>query len=204
MGGMLNWAFRDVFLLMIAVLILLVNPPEEEKINTEQISAQGQLIFEIAWETGLDVDVDIWVQPPGENYVSYLNKGTRSCNLLRDDVGHVEDEDSMWYDPANQEILVCRSPIADAEWVANVHYFQTEDEYGNERPLPVKVYYRVLLHTGISIDVKDMGSFTLNKEGDEHTMVRFKITGDGDMYGQNYQFKSLLVKPTTTTRPGAH
>lgn len=191
MGGILNWAFRDVFLLMIAILILLVNPIEEPTQDAEQIAAQGQLIFEISWGSKVDADIDLWVKPPGQPYVSYQNKGGRSCNLLRDDVGLLGGGD--WEDLSNQEIMVCRNPTADLEWVANAHYYSAF--VGSEnRILPVKVFYRVLMHDGNAIVVKDEGSFALNAQGEEHTMVRFKMTEGGDIYGKNYEYQSLFVQ----------
>lgn len=191
MGGMLNWAFRDVFMLMIAVLILMVNPPEEAKQEAE-ISAQGQLVFEIAWDPRANVDIDIWVLPPGEPYVSFQNKGGRSCNLLRDDVGILKD-DLGWQDPSNQEILVCRNPVADQEWVANAHYYSTYLD-ADYKMIPVTVYYRVMLHDGSSITVKDKGSFILNVKGEEHTMIKFKISESGDIYGITREFHSLFIQ----------
>lgn len=192
MGGILNWAFRDVFLLIILVLILIVNPPEDDESEKLEISAQGQLIFTISWETGVDADVDLWVQPPEDQYISYLRIGGKSCNLLRDDVGTVKDKESEWYDPSNQEITVCRNPIVDREWIANIHYFGAQD-IDDGKYVPVRVTWQLAMHDGTSIRRKDGGTVMLHKKGDEATLVRFKIAEDGSVYAINYAYKTLLT-----------
>lgn len=200
MGGILSWAMRDMFLLIICILILIVNPPEEDSEDKLEISAQGQLIFDIGWENGDNADIDLWVQPPSpEHYVSYQHKGSRSCNLLRDDVGTVKDKNSEWYDPANQEITVCRNPAADREWVANVHYFGS-GMADDGRYISVVVSWRLLMHTGSAIVEQDRGRVTLQTKGDEKTLIRFRIDPDGDMYGVSYEYKSLFVQTTSDRR----
>lgn len=200
MGGILNWAFRDVFLLIILVLILIVNPPEDDESEKLEISAQGQLIFSISWETGVNVDVDLWVQPPEDEHISYLRIGGRSCNLLRDDTGTVaKDPESEWYDPSNQEITVCRNPTADREWIANVHFFGSQD-ITDDRYTPVRITWQLSMHNGTSIRRQDAGTVMLHKKGDEATLVRFKIDEDGFVYALNYEFKTLLVVKENTPR----
>ena len=82
--------FRDVILLallgFVAIVVLLlphVNPDAEDK-EAGVSPASGNVVVEIHWPDGLNTDVDLWVQAPGDVPVGYSNKGGRIFNLLRD------------------------------------------------------------------------------------------------------------------------
>lgn len=121
-GNVAGIAFRDVLLLLNIVLgslVLMVlpsiNPPSADAAS---INPPGNLIVSIAWPEGND-DVDLWVLAPGdEKAVGYSNRGSKTANLLRDDMGTVND--SM---PFNKEDVYSRGLPA-GEYVVNLHCYR--------------------------------------------------------------------------------
>ncbi|MFT5112878.1 MAG: hypothetical protein ACI8P9_002206 [Parasphingorhabdus sp.] len=171
--------FRDVLSLallgFIAIIVLLlphINPKGVENASNAPIS--GNLIVEITWPNEQQVDVDLWVQAPNDVIVGFSNKGGAIFNLLRDDLGRMMDLSSI-----NHEIAYTRGVVA-GEYTVNAHLYRS-----NWRtPPPVKV------ETTISIKkAKPDGTpfvapilFTtakLEHEGQEITLVRFKLTEEG-------------------------
>lgn len=94
--------FRDVILLALAgfvTLVLLLLPHLNPKAKAEQATqSPGNVIVELRWPDGLDADVDLWVQAPGDTPVGYSNKGGAIFNLLRDDLGHAADLTELNYE----------------------------------------------------------------------------------------------------------
>src|SRR4051794_3763581 len=61
-------------------------------------AAPGNVIVEMTWPPNIDADVDLWVQAPGDVPVGYSDKSGIIFNLLRDDLGHSGDPNSMNYE----------------------------------------------------------------------------------------------------------
>ena len=87
--------FRDVIMLALlgfaTIVILLLphlHPPTE---IADPVKAPGNIIVEARWLDNIDVDVDLWVEAPGDKPVGYSNKSGRIFNLLRDDLGNSGD-----------------------------------------------------------------------------------------------------------------
>src|SRR5690606_40575934 len=94
--------FRDMIRLalagFVAIVVLLlphINPPGDAK---AVVDPPGNIMVEAVWPEDLDVDVDLWVQAPGDTPVGYSNKSGRFFNLLRDDLGQVADATKLNYE----------------------------------------------------------------------------------------------------------
>src|SRR5215468_5313630 len=61
------------FILMTVLMLSVINPPAK---SAETVGEQspGTVIVEAPWGAGLDADVDLWVQAPGDKPVGYSNK----------------------------------------------------------------------------------------------------------------------------------
>ena len=75
-------------------------------------------MIEARWPDGVDADVDLWVQAPGDVPVGYSNKGGAIFNLLRDDLGQRADATGM-----NYEVSYARGMPA-GEYTANLHLYR--------------------------------------------------------------------------------
>lgn len=181
--------FRDVIMLallgFVTIVVLLLphlNPPAK----TEDISAPGNVVVELRWPDDVDADVDLWVQAPGDVPVGYSNKGGSVFNLLRDDLGHINDPGRL-----NYEVAFSRGRPA-GEYTVNVHLYTNKQK---SYPVEAEVYIGIkkLVTAGITrISYKKVN---LMEIGQETTVLRFKLDDDGDLI-----FGSLhdLQKPLRT------
>src|SRR5215470_6271249 len=124
------------FILMTVLMLSMINPPAKSaEIAGEQ--SPGNVIVEAQWGDGLDADVDLWVQAPGDRPVGYSNLSGRVFNLLRDDLGHSGDPHSM-----NYEVAYGRGMPA-GEYFANVQMYR-----GISVSFPVRVRVAASLKSG--------------------------------------------------------
>src|SRR5262245_27488074 len=95
----MNVSFRDMlFLLVFAYLVIsavALAYVSKNKDESKGAAAPGNVIVELNWPPSYDDDVDLWVQGPGDVPVGYSNKSGMIFNLLRDDLGHSGDPNSM-------------------------------------------------------------------------------------------------------------
>ena len=100
----MNVSFRDMlFLLVFAYLVIsavALAYVSKNKDESKGAAAPGNVIVELTWPPKIDADVDLWVQGPGDVPVGYSDKSGMIFNLLRDDLGHPGDPNSMNYEVA--------------------------------------------------------------------------------------------------------
>lgn len=163
--------FRDVLMLALlgfaAVVVLLlghVNPPA--KAEAEHVSPPGNVIVEIRWPDGLNADVDLWVQAPGDVPVGYSNKGGKIFNLLRDDLGRREDLTDL-----NYEVAYSRG-IPPGEYTVNVHLYRN-----TAKIYPVTVEVAASVRPSPEADTRQIASTRIELErlDQEVTAFRFKL-----------------------------
>lgn len=185
--------FRDVIMLALAgfvviVLLLLphLNPPAEA--GKEPIAPPGNLVVEIRWPDDLDVDVDLWVQAPGDTPVGFSNKGGDIFNLLRDDRGHLNDVSNL-----NYEVSYSRG-IPEGEYTVNLHYYTARQELSG--PVPVEVI--VSLKASDSAPAKQIlaSKAEVSEVGDEITVFRFDLNENGKLVRDSVRetFKPLRAE----------
>jgi hypothetical protein len=169
--------FRDVILLalagFVAMVILLLphlNPPGEAAEQTTE--PPGNVIVELRWPDELDSDVDLWVEAPGDTPVGYSNKGGAIFNLLRDDLGKRADATGL-----NYEVSYSRG-IPEGEYTVNVHLYRNA---ANVFPIPVTVVTSVKTSPKESARQLLASKIELVREGEELTVYRFRLSGDGSL-----------------------
>jgi len=164
-----NTTFLDVILLafslMVAVVIIIlpyINPIGKEKNSDEK--SPGILAVEIAWPSGWDTDVDLWVKAPGDRPVGYSNLSGIVFNLLRDDLGNYADFQSLNYENAYSR------GVPDGLYIINLHlYANREGKY----PVPVNVRaWKTDKSTRTTFLEKQL---ELNFIGQELTVLRFRV-----------------------------
>ncbi len=160
--------FLDVLFILIIVFIVLPHEIDQEK--TSDVSA-GNLIIELTWDAEVDVDVDLWVKSPGQRPIGYSNKHSTHLNLLRDDLGHTNDESKV-----NYEMVLSRAAPS-GEYIITAHLYGLKGE-----PLPIKIHLAV-----IGVGVGNGGwskriiakRFELTYNGQELMLARFTYDAEG-------------------------
>lgn len=155
-------------LLPIIVLILpFINPPEPTKVEAP---LPGRIIVEIFWDPELPADIDLWVKAPGDIPVGYSNKGGKIFNLLRDDLGHVNDVSNI-----NHEISYSRGRPP-GEYIINIHAFSLK---GSKVPIKVLIVISIAISetSGITRILKK--TVNLTYEGHQITVFRFILGEHG-------------------------
>lgn len=168
--------FRDVIMLallgFIVIVILLLphlNPPTKA---VSPVSPPGNVVIEARWPDGVDADVDLWVQAPGDRPVGYSNKGARVFNLLRDDLGRSNDVDGL-----NYEIAFSRGAPA-GEYTVNLHLYRKRES----RPsVPVKVSIGVQRGASKTLHRIAVRDIDLSHSGEEVTVARFTLDAEGQL-----------------------
>jgi len=168
--------FRDVIMLalagFVAIVILLlpfINPQAKQ---TDDGKSPGSVVIEVQWADGLDADVDLWVQAPGDVPVGYSNKGGAIFNLLRDDLGKISDVTDL-----NYEVSFSRGVPA-GEYTVNLHMYRG---LGVTYPIPVKVVASVKKTPAAPTKQILVSTVELKREGQELTVFRFRLDERGDL-----------------------
>jgi len=172
------------FTFLFLVAIMFMNPEAKSGI----IDPKAEYIITITWEDNSPDDVDIWVEDPEGQILWFRTPEAGLLHLDRDDRGLVNDTITIGgeevQNPLNQEVVTLRG-VVKGEYIVNLHY------YASETGTPVDVNVR-LVKVNPKLEVVYYGTVNLEKRGDEKTAVRFKIGGDGDVYGLNFLPKNLV------------
>lgn len=168
--------FRDLIMLtlsgFVTVAVLLLPHIGEQQAKaaaTETAQPPGNVMIEARWPDGVDADVDLWVQAPGDVPVGYSNKGGAIFNLLRDDLGTRADATGLNYE------ISFASGMPPGEYTANLHLYRN----ASGKPVPVTVV--VSTKTDMTQGSKQLlaSSVELTREGQELTVFRFRLDAAG-------------------------
>ena len=168
--------FRDVIMLALAgfvTLVMLLLPhinPEAKAEDTDE--APGNMIVEIRWPDGLNVDVDLWVEAPGDRAVGFSRKGGKVFDLLRDDLGDNSDLTGL-----NYEFAYSRGAPA-GEYTVNVHMFRNDVQV---YPVHVTVAVSLKKPSGRSAREILATELDLTKVNQEETVFRFKLDDESEL-----------------------
>ncbi|UCH74185.1 MAG: hypothetical protein JSU82_18075 [Rhodospirillales bacterium] len=161
--------FRDVIMLallgFVTIVVLLLphlNPPT--KPTDEQ--QPGNIIVELHWPDDMNTDVDLWVKAPGDKPVGYSNRGGRVFNLLRDDMGHVNDVGKL-----NYEIAFSRG-APQGEYIVNLHLYSNSD---GRKVVPTQVTVGIKKDEKGTMRVIHRRQVELAHTGQEITVIRFTL-----------------------------
>jgi hypothetical protein len=159
------------FILMTVLMLSVVNPPANSA-ETVGEKSPGNVIVEAQWADTLDADVDLWVLAPGDRPVGYSNKSGTIFNLLRDDLGKVQDITDY-----NYEVAYSRGMPA-GEYIVNVHMYR-----GVGVAYPVYVKLVATAKADPQQDAQELATTTvqLRHENDQVTAFRFNLDDDGHL-----------------------
>lgn len=166
--------FRDVIMLALAgfvMLVLLLLPHLNPRATPQDPTPRpGNVMVELRWPDELNVDVDLWVQAPGDVPVGYSNQGSAIFNLLRDDLGHINDATDL-----NYEFSYSRGVPA-GEYTVNLHLYRN---LANVYPIPAVVAVSVKNSPNLPAQQILSTKLNLSYEDEELTAFRFKLDEEG-------------------------
>ncbi len=167
--------FRDVIMLallgFVTIVVLLLphlNPPTKP---TDQ-QQPGNIVVELHWPDDMNTDVDLWVQAPGDRPVGYSNRGGAVFNLLRDDMGHINDSGRL-----NYEIAFSRGAPA-GEYIVNLHLYSNTDP---RKTVPTQILVGIKRKETDPMTVIHRQQVDLLRTGQEMTIVRFSLDDESEL-----------------------
>jgi len=168
--------FRDLIMLTLCgfvVMVFLLLPHINPKAQASgEIKSPGNLIVEARWPDNMNTDVDLWVQGPSDLPVGYSNQSATLFNLLRDDLGTVNDLSEL-----NYEVAYSRG-IPQGDYTVNLHlYSNRTDEY----PVPVTVTVSMKPNANESAKRLLIRKMKLKVRGNEDTVFRFEVDDEGNL-----------------------
>lgn len=171
-------AFFKILIMMFVFFILVLALLEQAKKQAESEDVNGNqsnMSVSINWPPG-DTDVDLWMDAPFNPVpVGYSNKGGRTINLLRDDLGTSSDPDPL---ELNFENAYVRG-LLPGRYTVNVHCYRCPIT-----PVPIRVEVRTtspLASGGLNSMLVYKGTINLNMQGQERTAVEFYLKDDGSL-----------------------
>jgi hypothetical protein len=171
------------FTLLFFISILFMNPIAK----LGNITYKAEYIITVSWPENQPDDIDLWVEDPYGERVSYLQKEAGWLHLDRDDQGNLNDTVTIngveVVYPINQEVVTVRG-ILSGEYVVNLHYYESQSKQ------PVTVNIRVEKVNPL-LRLVYVDQLTLDKVDDEVTALRFELDADGEIVTFNRLEKIL-------------
>lgn len=165
------------FSLLFFISIIFMNPIAK----LGNVNFKAEYIISVSWPDNQPDDVDVWVQDPNQNLLSYRSRNVGWLHLDRDDQGDLND--TVMIDgvetvyPINQEVVTIRG-IVSGEYIVNLQY------YKSNTMTPVNVTVKIE-KVNPSLKVVFVDKVTLVNEDDETTVVRFNLDANGEVQGMN-------------------
>lgn len=172
------------FVVMFVLAFLMINPVAK----SGSVDPKAEILITLAWPDGREEDVDLYVEDPGGELVWFRRREAGLMHLDRDDLGALNDTIEVAgrkvENPLNQEIVSIRG-LRPGEYVVNAHLYRATDS----GPVAASVKVEKL---NPEVKVVFYGTANLLAQGDERTLVRFKVRSDGRIDGVTRLAKSLV------------
>ena len=191
---LLNCLVGFVFLFMIAFMQIAPDTKDVDK-------PKAEYLVTLTWERSDSSDIDIWVQDPAGNVISFKDKIGGLTHLDRDDLGKAGDAYKLpdgriiMYD-YNQEIITIRGFIP-GEWIINLHVYNKKNTWGTKAVVRIDK-----LNPNVVTVFNE--TTILKTHWEEVTVLRFTMTINGEMLGLNKLPISLIEKYTDMGYRQAH
>jgi hypothetical protein len=159
------------FTFLFLVSVMFMNPDARKG----RVNLKAEFIISVTWPDQLADDIDLWVQDPIGETVSYLRKDAGWLHLDRDDRGEVND--TVMIDgreviyPINQEVVTIRG-IIPGEYVVNLYYYKA----AQRSPVEALIKVEKVNPTLQTVYVRKV---QLAQQDEEQTVVRFTLDGVG-------------------------
>jgi len=160
------------FTFLFFITILFINPISK----LGNVNLKAEYIITVDWQDDLPDDVDIWVQDPNGEIVSYLKKDAGWLHLDRDDQGIINDvvvinNKEVIY-PINREVVTLRG-IIPGEYIVNLYLY----EHKSKEPVEAKI---IIEKVNPSLKLVYFNNIILETKDTELTIARFNLDAKGD------------------------
>ena len=183
------------FISMFMLALILINPVTKKT----EVERKAEFLITLEWDKKSQDDVDIWVQDPQGQVVSFRNKTVGVMHLDKDDLGQVNDtihfaDGTSQVIYLNREVVTLRGWIQ-GEYIINVHMYNKRDrdisaDFGESTRVEVEMLrlnpYEILFAE----------SFIMVSRGEEVTVRRITLNKDGKVIGTNKLEKSFVTIST--------
>ena len=163
------------FTFLFLVAVMFINPQARHG----RVDLKAEYIISVTWPDQLADDIDLWVQDPLGETVSYLRKDAGWLHLDRDDRGEVNDtiivDGREVVYPINQEVVTIRG-IIPGEYIVNLDYYTA----AQAEPFEALVKVERVNPTLQTVFVRKV---PMTEQDQESTVVRFSLDNQGRLSG---------------------
>lgn len=182
------------FISMFILALLLINPITKKS----EIERKAEYIVTLEWEDKSHDDIDLWIEDPVGNVLSFRNKVAGLMHLDKDDLGQINDiiylpDGTRQVIELNREVATFRGWVK-GEYVVNVHLYTKRSDRDAQvivtllRVNPYKLLWEEHL--------------PLTTHGQEYTVRRFTLNVQGDMIKTSRVEKLFINSPRNNNRQG--
>ena len=213
------------FLFIIAFLLI---KPEAKK---EDFERRAEFVVVMEWNHDMPDDIDLYVQDPTGDIVSFRHPIVNFMHLDKDDLGYVNDivynaNGKITKVNINREVVTIRG-IIPGEYLINAHYYSSRqaeaalsaltsmsnerrgnteiisaDRHGSGIPNKERVVtIKIELHKVNPYQILWIGERPYDHRGQEDTFVRFTIDSKGKVVGGFSHVQKKFVIPKFANTP---
>ena len=210
------------FLFIIAFLLI---KPEAKK---EDFERRAEFVVVMEWNHDMPDDIDLYVQDPTGDIVSFRHSIVNFMHLDKDDLGYVNDivfnaNGKITKVNINREVVTIRG-IIPGEYLINAHYYSSRqseaalsaltrerrgdteiistDRYGSGKPNKNRILtVKIELHKVNPYQILWIGERSFDHRGQEDTFVRFTINSKGKVVGSFSHVQKKFVVPRFANAP---
>ena len=180
------------FAFLFIIAFLLIKPEAKKK----DFDRRAEFVIILEWDHEAPDDLDLYVQDPTNDKVSFRLPIANYMHLDKDDLGMRNDtiinaDGTTSTVKINREVVTIRGIIA-GEYIINAHYYSTRVYSGSQlEPDERTVDYRnkpqrdltvkIELHKVTPYSVLWAGEKKFTHRGQEETFLRFRLDADGNI-----------------------
>ena len=192
------------FAFLFIVAFLLIKPEAKKK----DFDRRAEFVIILEWDHDALDDIDLHVQDPLGDRVSFRLPRINFMHLDKDDLGTRNDtivnaDGTESTVEINREVVTIRG-IMPGEYIINAHYYSTR-QYGNvnigetfRKEEDAKVLtVKVELHKVTPYKIMWAGEKIFVSKGQEETFLRFKLDKDGNIVPPFTFEKKRFINPIT-------
>ena len=192
------------FAFLFIVAFLLIKPEAKKK----DFDRRAEFVIILEWNHDALDDIDLHVQDPTGDRVSFRLPRINFMHLDKDDLGTRNDtivnaDGTESTVEINREVVTIRG-IMPGEYIINAHYYSTR-QYGNvnigetfRKEEDAKVLtVKVELHKVTPYKIMWAGEKIFVSKGQEETFLRFKLDKDGNIVPPFTFEKKMFINPIT-------
>ena len=180
------------FAFLFIVAFLLIKPEAKKK----DFDRRAEFVIILEWDHDAADDLDLYVQDPTNDKVSFRLPIVNYMPLDKDDLGMRNDtiinaDGTTSTVKINREVVTIRGIMA-GEYIINAHYYSTRIYNGsqlepNERTIDYRskpqkdLTVRIELHKVTPYKILWAGEKKFTHRGQEETFLRFRLDSDGEI-----------------------